>query len=106
MKSVNMEFYPDNLELIQRGLKTSTLRSDSQASKINLLVGESGLFGEHVVTYHGKKFVHEAGGRDSVWKSEGFDFTESGKPKFKQTYEFLEGKISLHYYTFKPVGDK
>lgn len=101
MRKVYIDFYPDNLELLRKGLKTSTLRSTKQSYAIGLDIGESGLFEKFIVTHHGLKYVHEVGGPEEVWKTEGFDYTESGKPKFKQTEYFLQGKIPLHYYTFK-----
>lgn len=64
-------------------------------------VGEHGYFRGFKVTYIGKVSVEEAGGRELIWESEGFEHTESGKPKFKQTEQFLEGRVKLHLYTFE-----
>lgn len=113
LKEIKIDFYPDNLELLSRLLKTTTLRTDAQAKKIGLnQIGEQALFkftlpqgleNIFIVTYLGKKTVDEFGGKDKVYKTEGFEHTYSGKPKFSSTIEFLEGKRALHLYSFEAI---
>lgn len=104
---IKIDFYPDNEELLVKGLKTTTLRSDNQAAKIGMKEGErsrcvvAGV--EFEVTYEGLLDVIQAGGASTVWESEGFEHT--GGPKFKQTELFLQGKQKLHLYRFKKVTD-
>lgn len=105
MRRVYIPFTTENLELLRRGLKTTTLRSLEQSYKIGLDIGESGQFEKFKVTHHGPRHVDEVGGLEGVWVSEGFDHTSLGKPMFKQTNDFLEGKIKLHYYTFELMED-
>ena len=92
--------YPDNQELVYDGRKTSTLRTDKQNETIGLGKGESGLITikdkQFTVTYTGLVGVDEVGGRDHVWRTEGFLHTS---PKFHSTWMFLLGKRQLHHYT-------
>lgn len=105
MKTYKIDFYPDNKKLLIQGLKTSTLRSDSQAKKIGMTTGEVGLCyissKLYKVIYLGKVHINDIGDYDKVWKSEGFDHTNG--PKFDQTYKFLNGEIKLHYYIFERI---
>ena len=102
MKNIELDLYPDNQELIFDGKKTSTLRTDTQAQKIGLDKGETGLITikdkQFTITYTGLVSVDEVGGRDHVWRTEGFLHTS---PKFHSTWMFLLGKRqpapSLHY---------
>lgn len=103
LKTVNIDFYPDNLDLLARGLKTSTLRTDSQASKIGLREGERGFFNNFIVTCLGNRFCNDVGGKSHIWNCEGFEHTASGQPKFPSTIEFLENKRPLWVYSFERI---
>lgn len=102
---VRISFTARNLHLISIGLKTTTLRSPAQAAKINLKVGHTGVMQirgvRYRVTHVGLLNVDEAGGRRSIWNSEGFDYT--GEPMFAQTMEFLDGNRKLHLYRFERI---
>ncbi len=106
MKMIEVDFYPDNQELIYQGLKTSTLRTEPQAQKIGLDKSESGVITirdkQFVVNHVGLVGVDEVGGKDLVWKSEGFLHTS---PKFHSTWMFLQGNRKLHYYVISELKE-
>ena len=101
---MNIPFYPVNLDLIYQELKTSTLRSEKEYDLIGLKPGEKGLLKikdkDFEVECIGLISVEEIGGREKVWKSEGFDYTPI---KFQQTRDFLAGKRRLFFYSIKRV---
>lgn len=105
MKRITIKFYPENLELIFKGLKTSTLRSANQAIEVGLQKDEMGLIDicgkTFLVKCCGEVHVDEIGGKNRVWESEGFSLT--GGPKFQQTRDFLDGGINLFYYVISPI---
>ncbi len=101
---MNLKFFPENLNLIYELKKTSTLRSQREFESIGLGVGKN-----DTLTIKDKKFkvvceglvhVDDLGGREKVWISEGFNYTS---PKFKQTLDFLDGKIKLYYYKIEII---
>ena len=104
LKLVEIDFYPDNLELLDRGFKTSTLRTNSQAAKIGLKEGERGFFRDFIVTCIGNKFCNEVGGKEHIWNCEGFEYTQTKFPKFSSTIEFLENKRPLWVYSFERIA--
>lgn len=101
--NVFIPMQPDNIEKILRGEKTSTVRSASAAQQIGLRPGQQAftVWGgkRFLVTCMGPQTIDEAGGREAVWKSEGFG--ESG-PKFAQTREWMEGRLK-HLWVFRFV---
>lgn len=103
MKQIQIDFLPENIELIYDGRKTSTLRTPKQAEKIDLQPGEKGLMQvkdrQFVVENKGYVMVDEVGGKDVIWRSEGFLHTS---PKFLTTWYFLNGIRQLHFYTISP----
>ncbi len=102
MKNIELDFYPEYQELIYDGKKTSTLRTDKQNEAVGLEKGESGLITikdkQFTVTYTGLVGVDEVGGREHVWRTEGFLHLHIS-PKFHSTWMFLLGKRQLHHYT-------
>ena len=100
-----LKFYPINLDLIYQLKKRSTLRSQKEFESIGLKVGQSDILAikekKFKVTCIGFVHVSEIGGRDAVWKNEGFEYT---KPKFQQTLDFLDGKVKLYYYTIEALS--
>jgi predicted NAD-dependent protein-ADP-ribosyltransferase YbiA (DUF1768 family) len=124
-KVVRIAMGEQNRKDIQAGVKTTTLRSQSQIDKIGLQKGESAMMNvmgsNYVVTYRGMLSVEEAGGIGKVIKSEGLSTTKSeenpypvqydGKTyyaKYKQTVNFLLGQGGLGVYDIrKPLlGEK
>lgn len=89
-----------NIQKIIERKKWTTLRTFPDARDIGLDVGESAyvMFGGHefVITNVGAKTVEEAGGKEAVWKSEGFD--DDG-PGFPHVERWIEGYQRLYLYT-------
>ena len=102
--SIFIPMQPENVEKILSGTKTSTVRSASAAQQIGLKKGQQDYttWGgkRFLVTCEGEQTIDEAGGYESVWKSEGFG--PSG-PLFAQTRTWLNGTGKLWVYRFKPA---
>lgn len=94
-----IQMQPDNVAKILAGTKTTTTRSESQAKKINIPVGKTAIVNiggeDFLVTNRGLLTIQEAGGRESIEKSEDF---ENNTPKYQQTKEWLNGKGKLYVY--------
>lgn len=107
MKDIVVDFYPENLDLIYEGLKVSTIRTEDQSIKMALDKDESGIFTvkdkKFVVKCLGLVNVDEIGGREQVWRNEGFLHTS---PKFHSTWMFLLGKRDMFYYDIKEYNEQ
>lgn len=107
-QNTSITMQPHNIEKILQGKKTTTLRSSSQASSINIAVGESKLvnFGgkDFVVTNRGNLTIDQAGGKNSIVKSEGL--SSESEFMFQQTKDWVNGKGSLFVYDIKPAKIK
>ena len=104
MRSVFVPMTDKNIEKILRGDKTSTLRTQKAANKMGLLPNETGYCyfknKKFYITNKGLLSIDEAGGRDLLWKTEGFG--DDG-PMFKSTEDWLEGKGKLFVYEIVPA---
>jgi hypothetical protein len=100
METIEINLQSDSLDLIYEGKKTSLLLNDIQFQTIDLQKGESRLISfkdkQFVVSYTGLVGVDDVGGRDHVWRTEGYLHTS---PKFHSVWMFLLGKRQLHHYT-------
>lgn len=96
---------PINIKRIENGLKTTTLRTEREKEKIGLEVGESAQtrFGRKIckITNTGQKTVKEAGGKEAIWKSEGWD--DSG-PSFEHVSKWLMGIGKLYVYEIEDLN--
>lgn len=103
-RKVNIMMQPDNVSKILAGTKTTTTRSSSQASQIDLKKGESGVaeFGgkKFIVTSRGELTIDEAGGKEVMITSEGVKSEENFK--FQQTKDWVNGKGKLYVYDIRP----
>ena len=99
--SIFIPMQPENVTKILKGEKTSTVRSASAAQQIGLKKGQQAYttWGgkRFLVTCEGEQTIGEAGGKESVWKSEGFG--PSG-PLYAQTKTWLSGTGKLWVYRF------
>jgi hypothetical protein len=90
------EIYQD--KILQRK-KWTTLRSFPFAAKLGLEAGESAWIEvkrqSFILTNLGPKTVAEAGGKEAMWVSEGFD----AAPKFEHVNAWLGGYGRLFLYT-------
>lgn len=88
-----------NVEKIISRKKWTTLRAFPDAREIGLEVGESAYTyfddNEFIITNLGAKTVEEAGGKEAIWKSEGFD----EGPGFAHVERWIEGYQRLYLYT-------
>lgn len=95
---------PKNVEKILNGEKTTTIRSERAARAIGIDSGKTvvALFAKKpfLVTNRGLLTVQQAGGKETMWESEGF--SPEG-PMFKQTREWLNGKGKLYVYDIVPI---
>lgn len=100
IRDIAIQMQPDNIEKILKGTKTTTTRSESQVKQIGLEPGEFGnvKFGnkEFLVRYRGMQTIDEAGGKDSMLKSEGVDNVDDFK--YQQTKDWFNGKGKLGIY--------
>ena len=75
---------PANVEKIEQGVKTTTIRSEKEANKINIPVGQSEVrtigTKSYQVTNRGLLTIEEAGGREAMLKSEGVATSKLGLP--------------------------
>lgn len=104
---MNRVFIPmaeDNVGKILSGEKTTTVRSKRGGEQIGMFVGETSITSfnkvDFFITNNGLLTIDEAGGKESILKSECFG--ESG-PKYKQTRDWLNGKGKLYVYSIKSV---
>lgn len=115
---INVAFSRDNLDSIEAGTKTTTVRAESQKNKIGLERGETSMIkvkGQtYLITYRGNLTVDEAGGIETMVKSEDLSTKETvdtpyaitvGKKtyysKFQQTVDFMNGVKGLHVYDIR-----
>ena len=94
IKSIPMQ--PDNASKILSGQKTTTLRSNNLPSGIYNIGGQ-----QFNITNRGLLSIKEAGGIETISKSEAF--AKSG-PKFSSTKDFLAGKRKLYVYDISPIN--
>jgi len=87
---------PDNVSKILSGEKTTTLRLDNLPSGIYNIGGQ-----RFNITNRGLLSIEEAGGVETISKSEAF--AKSG-PKFPSTKDFLAGKRKLYVYDISPIN--
>ena len=92
---ITITMQPDNVAKILSGEKTTTLRTNNLASGVYNIGGQ--LFN---LTNRGLLNVKEAGGVDTISKSEAF--AETG-PKFSSTKDFLAGKRKLYVIDISPA---
>jgi hypothetical protein len=99
---MNRVFVPmstDNIDKILSGDKTTTIRSKRVSEQIGMFVGETSVTSfrgvEVLIHNRGLLTVDEAGGKETIVKSECFG--EEG-PKFKQTVDWLNGVGRLYVY--------
>lgn len=101
MKKVTVQMQPDNIQKIIAGIKTSTIRSESQANVIGLNIGESGIVKfsntEFIIINKGLMSISEAGGKDAVVQSEGLQ--NESEFKYQQTKDWVNGKGKLYVYS-------
>lgn len=106
VNQVTIQMQGDNVLKINRGEKTTTTRSQSQADKIGIPVGESRIskIGDqfYKVTNTGLLTIGEAGGKDAILKSEGV--TNESEFKYQQTRDWVNGKGKLFVYRIEPVN--
>lgn len=99
-KKVNIQMQPANVEKIKAGTKTTTTRSESQAQQINIPVGQSAIvnFGgkDFKVTNRGLLTIEEAGGKETIVKSEGVK--SEADFMYQQTKDWVNGKGKLYVY--------
>lgn len=102
VKRVEVAMMDKNIGRIIKGNKTTTIRTNKEFGKIGLEIGEEGItnFGgiDYLVKCRGYMSVDEAGGKDKVWESEGFD--DSG-PTFDHVRKWLNGFGKLYVYDIK-----
>jgi hypothetical protein len=111
---VVIQMQPANVEKIKAGTKTTTTRSESQAQQINIPVGKSAIvnFGgqDFKVTNRGLLTIEEAGGKETIFKSEGVK--SESEFMYQQTKDWVNGKDKLYVYDIaaleeaKPTEEK
>jgi hypothetical protein len=98
---------PMNVEKIKNGTKTTTTRSEREFEKIGIPIGQSATvnFGgqDFTVTNRGFLTVQEAGGKETMLKSEGYASVQD--LLYQQTKDWISGKGRLYVYDIKPVQD-
>lgn len=91
--------YEENIEKIELGLKTSTLRSKESGEKIGLPIGieSKAKIGKnfYMVKNLGLLTIEEAGGKEFIEQKECFG---KNGPLFKQTSEWLDGFGKMYVY--------
>lgn len=107
MRTVFIPMLPHNTELVVNAKKVTTLRTASSAKKIGMATGEvcKCYFGSKpfIVACAGEMTVEEAGGKEEMWESEGFNHT--GGPMFDVVKDWLEGKGKLYLYGLMPIEE-
>jgi hypothetical protein len=102
---VTIQMQPANIEKIKAGTKTTTTRSESQAKKINIPVGESAIVNfdgqDFKVTNRGQLTIEEADGKEAMIKSEGVQSEEEFM--YQQTKDWVNGKGKLYVYDIEPT---
>ena len=93
VKSIAMQ--PDNISKILSGEKTTTLRANNLPSGV-YNIGDQ----QFNLTNRGLLSIEEAGGVETISKSEAF--AKSG-PKFSSTKDFLAGRRKLYVYDISPT---
>ena len=101
-----IQMVPDDIAQLERGTKTTSLRSTIEAQRIGIPIGETQLrrIGAHTynVTNRGYLTVEEAGGKENMLKSEGASTVED--LKFTQSKEFMLGKRKMYVFDIKPAS--
>lgn len=100
-----IQMTPDNIEKIEKGTKTTTVRSVTESARIGIKTGQTDKrwIGdkEYLITNRGFLTIEQAGGKEAILKSEGL--TDSSEFKFKQSLEWYNGKGKLFVYDIRPI---
>lgn len=90
---------PENILKIEKGIKTTTLRTQSAAKKIGIPVGQTvkAKIGKkhYLVKNLGLLTIEEAGGKKHIYKTECFG---KNGPIFQSTKNWIEGSGKLFVY--------
>ena len=96
---------PANVEKIEQGIKTTTIRSEREGDKIGIPVGQSEVrtIGNksYQVTNRGLLTIEEAGGREAMLKSEGVATEED--LMYHQSKRWFFGNGKLYVYDIAPL---
>ena len=96
---------PANVEKIEQGVKTTTIRSEKEANKINIPVGQSEVrtigTKSYQVTNRGLLTIEEAGGREAMLRSEGVATEED--LMYHQSKRWFFGNGKLYVYDIAPL---
>lgn len=98
----------ENQIRIAEGKKTTTIRTQTEADKINIKVGETEQreIGGNLynITNRGYLTIREAGGLQAMLKSEG---VESEKfLKYQHTKDWIAGEGRLYVYDIRPINEE
>ena len=115
--AANIPMDENNIKKIIKGEKTTTVRREESAKKININVGESKLVefkdpktGKMVVyevTNRGELNLEEAGGKEKMLKSEGFEKVADAKYNFtKDWLRDTTNELTLYVYDIKETDKK
>lgn len=104
MKHITLLMHSDNIDKIIAGVKTTTVRSPLQYIQIGLSVSETGIWStrgkDFLITNKGYLTIEEAGGIETILKSEGVNsINQFG---YKQTKEWVNGNGRLYVYSIQP----
>jgi len=96
---------PANVEKIEQGVKTTTIRSEKEANKIGIPVGQSEVrtigTKSYQVTNRGLLTIEEAGGREAMLRSEGVATEED--LMYHQSKRWFFGNGKLYVYDIAPL---
>jgi hypothetical protein len=115
--AANIPMDESNIKKIIKGEKTTTVRTEENAKKINIKEGESKLVefkdpktGKMVVyevTNRGELNIEEAGGKEKMLKSEGFEKVADAKYNFtKDWLRDTTNELTLYVYDIKETDKK